>query len=217
MEIINLGENKSIFNEFIREIRDIKIQNDSMRFRRNIERIGEVFAYEISKKMKYKKKKINTPLGISIENIMSENPILATILRAGLPFHQGFLNYFDKSDNAFISAYRKQKKGGHFKIEIEYFSYPSLDNKTIILSDPMLASGSSMILAIKSILKKGKPKHIHIASIISSSKGVDFLKRNIPMQNCTLWIGAEDTEMTSKSYIVPGLGDAGDLAFGKKI
>ena len=217
MEIINLGEKKSIFNEFIREIRDIEIQNDSMRFRRNIERIGEVFAYEISKEMEYKKKEITTPLGISIENIMTENPILATILRAGLPLHQGFLNYFDKSENAFISAYRKQKKGGHFKIEIEYFSSPNLDNKTIILCDPMLASGSSMSLAIKSILKKGKPKHIHIVSIISSSEGINFLKQNIPIENCTLWIGAEDTKMTAQSYIVPGLGDAGDLAFGKKI
>ena len=217
MEIINLGKKNSIFNNIIREIRDIEIQSDSMRFRRNIERIGEVFSYEISKKMTYKRKKINTPLGISTEKIMYENPILATILRAGLPFHQGFLNYFDKSENAFISAYRKQKKGGNFKIEIEYFSAPNLNNKTIILCDPMLASGSSMILAIKSILKKGKPKHIHIVSIISSSKGINFIKQNIPIGSYTLWIGAEDTEMTSKSYIVPGLGDAGDLAYGKKI
>ena len=217
MEIINLGKKNSIFNNFIREIRDIEIQSDSMRFRRNIERIGEVFSYEISKKMTYKRKKITTPLGISTEKIMYENPILATILRAGLPFHQGFLNYFDKSENAFISAYRKQKKGGNFKIEIEYFSAPNLNNKTIILCDPMLASGSSMILAIKSILKKGNPKHIHIVSIISSSKGIDFIKQNTPIGNYTLWIGAEDTEMTSKSYIVPGLGDAGDLAYGKKI
>jgi len=217
MEIINLGKQNSIFNHFIREIRDIKIQNDSMRFRRNIERIGEIFAYEISKKMKYKDNKITTPLGISTESLMIEKPILATILRAGLPLHQGFLNYFDSSDNAFISAYRRHKKGGDFEIKIEYLASPALDNKTIILCDPMLASGSSIILAMEAILSKGKPKHIHIVSIISSSEGIDYVKRNIPIQNCTLWVGAEDAEMTSQSYIVPGIGDAGDLAYGVKL
>ena len=217
MEIINLGKQNSIFNHFIREIRDIKIQNDSMRFRRNIERIGEIFAYEISKKMEYKNKEITTPLGISTESLMTEKPVLATILRAGLPLHQGFLNYFDSSDNTFISAYRKHKKGGNFEIKIEYLASPNLENKTIILCDPMLASGSSMILAMEAILSKGKPKHIHIVSVMSSSKGIDYIKQNIPIKDCTLWVGAEDAEMTSQSYIVPGLGDAGDLAYGVKL
>jgi|TARA_B100000959_G_scaffold275489_1_gene328948 uracil phosphoribosyltransferase len=216
METINLGKQNSIFNHFIREIRDVKIQNDSMRFRRNIERIGEIFAYEISKKMEYKTKDITTPLGISTESLIKEKPVLATILRAGLPLHQGLLNYFDSSENAFISAYRKHKKGGNFEIKIEYMASPNLDGKTLVLCDPMLASGSSMILAIEAILTRGTPKHIHIVSVISSSLGVGYVKENIPMQNCTLWLGAEDEEMTAQSYIVPGLGDAGDLAFGEK-
>jgi len=217
MKTIHLGKQNSIFNHFIREIRDVKIQNDAMRFRRNIERIGEIFAYEISKEMEYKSKDITTPLGISAESLMTEKPVLATILRAGLPLHQGFLNYFDGSDNCFISAYRKHKKGGDFEVKIEYISSPNLDDKTIILCDPMLASGSSMILAMEAIMSKGNPKHIHIVSIIASAEGVDYVKENIPMQSCTLWLGGEDAEMTAQSYIVPGLGDAGDLAFGEKI
>ena len=216
MEIINLGDQNSIFNHFISEIRNIEVQNDSMRFRRNLERIGEIFSYEISKKMEYTNTKITTPLGISRENLISEKPILATILRAGLPLHQGFLNYFDSSDNSFISAYRKHKKGGEFEIKIEYISSPEITGKNIILCDPMLASGSSMILAMQALLTKGRPKHIHIVSVISSIEGINYLKENIPIQNCTLWIGAIDQEMTSQSYIVPGLGDAGDLSYGKK-
>ena len=217
MKIINLGNQDSIFNHFIREIRDINIQNDSMRFRRNIERIGELFAYEISKELEYEDKKITTPLGISTESLIKNKPVLSTILRAGLPLHQGFLNYFDSSDNAFISAYRKHKKGGDFEIKIEYMSSPDLENKTIILCDPMLASGLSMILAMEALLSQGTPKHIHIVAVIASSEGINYVKENIPTQNCTLWIGAEDEEMTSQSYIVPGIGDAGDLSFGKKI
>ena len=216
MEIINLGQQNSIFNHFIREIRDVNIQKDAMRFRRNIERIGEVFAYEISKKMEYENKDITTPLGISTESLMTENPVLATILRAGLPLHQGLLNYFDRSDNCFISAFRKHKKGGNFEIKIEYMSSPSLDGKTVVLCDPMLASGNSMVLAMKALLSKGKPKHIHIVAIITSTEGIQYLKENTPFRNCTLWLGAQDAEMTSQSYIVPGLGDAGDLAFGEK-
>ena len=216
MEIINLGKQNSIFNHFIREIRDVNIQKDSMRFRRNIERIGEIFAYEISKKMEYENKDITTPLGISTESLMTEKPVLATILRAGLPLHQGLLNYFDRSDNCFISAFRKHKKGGDFEIKIEYMSSPSLDGKTVVLCDPMLASGNSMVLAMKALLSKGKPKHIHIAAIIASAEGIQYLKENTPFRNCTLWLGAQDAEMTSQSYIVPGLGDAGDLAFGEK-
>ena len=216
MEIINLGNQDSVFNHFVREIRDISIQKDAMRFRRNIERIGEIFAYEISKKMNYQAKEIRTPLGISTENIMLEKPVLATILRAGLPLHQGLLNYFDNSDNCFISAYRKHKKGGNFEIKIEYMSSPDLEGKTVILCDPMLASGNSMVLAIEALLSKGKPKHIHVVVAIASSEGIQYFKENTPFRSCTLWLGAEDQEMTSQSYIVPGLGDARDLAFGEK-
>ena len=217
MKIINLGKNNSIFNHFIREIRDVNIQKDAMRFRRNIERIGEIFAYEISKKMTYDNNDITTPLGVSSESLMIEKPVLATILRAGLPLHQGLLNYFDSSENCFISAFRKHKKGGDFEIKIEYMSSPDLEGKTVILCDPMLASGSSMVLAMEAILSKGKPKHIHVVVTIASSEGIQYFKENLPFRNCTLWLGAEDKEMTAQSYIVPGLGDAGDLAFGEKI
>jgi len=216
MEIINLGKQNSIFNHFIREIRDVNIQKDAMRFRRNIERIGEVFAYEISKKMTYEINDITTPLGISSESLMLEKPVLATILRAGLPLHQGLLNYFDSSENCFISAFRKHKKGGDFEIKIEYMSSPDLEGKTVILCDPMLASGSSMVLAMEALLSKGIPKHIHVVVTIASSEGIQYFKENLPFRNCTLWLGSEDKEMTAQSYIVPGLGDAGDLAFGEK-
>jgi len=216
MEIINLGKQNSIFNHFVREIRDVNIQKDAMRFRRNIERIGEIFAYEISKKMTYENYDITTPLGISSESLILERPVLATILRAGLPLHQGLLNYFDSSENCFISAFRKHKKGGDFEIKIEYMSSPDLEGKTVILCDPMLASGSSMVLAMEALLSKGKPKHIHVVVTIASSEGIQYLKENLPFRNCTLWLGAEDKEMTAQSYIVPGLGDAGDLAFGEK-
>ena len=216
MEIINLGKQNSIFNHFIREIRDVNIQKDAMRFRRNIERIGEIFAYEISKKMTYENNEITTPLGISSESLMIEKPVLATILRAGLPLHQGLLNYFDSSENCFISAFRKHNRGGDFEIKIEYMSSPDLEGKTVILCDPMLASGSSMVLAMEALLSKGNPKHIHVVVTIASSEGIQYFKENLPFRNCTLWLGAEDKEMTAQSYIVPGLGDAGDLAFGEK-
>ena len=217
METINLGKQNSIFNHFIREIRDVNIQKDAMRFRRNIERIGEIFAYEISKKMTYENNDITTPLGISSESLMIEKLVLATILRAGLPLHQGLLNYFDSSENCFISAFRKHKRGGDFEIKIEYMSSPDLEGKTVILCDPMLASGSSMVLAMEALLSKGNPKHIHVVVTIASSEGIQYFKENLPFRNCTLWLGAEDKEMTAQSYIVPGLGDAGDLAFGEKI
>ena len=216
MKTFNLGKNHTIFNHFISEVRDVSIQLDSMRFRRNIERIGEVFAYEISKEMAYENKEITTPLGISTESLIVEKPIIATILRAGLPLHQGVLNYFDASDSAFISAYRKHKKGGKFEIKIEYLSSPDLNGKTIILCDPMIASGTSMVMTMEAILSKGKPKHIHVVGVIASSQGIQYLKENSPLKNWTLWVGAVDSKMTSQSYIVPGLGDAGDLAFGEK-
>ena len=216
MEIYNIGDGHSIFNSFIREIRDVNIQKDSLRFRRNIERIGEVFSYEISKKLSYQEKNITTPLGLSKENIISEKPVLATILRAGLPLHQGFLNYFDGSDNAFISAYRNEKADETFDVKIEYMSSPSLDKRTVILCDPMLASGTSMVLSLQALLSKGIPNHVHIAVVIASEQGINYLKKNLPFKKSTLWVGAIDEDMTSKSYIVPGLGDAGDLAFGEK-
>ena len=216
MEIINLGKQNSVFNHFVSELRDVNIQKDAMRFRRNIERIGEIFAYEISKKMTYENNEITTPLGISSESLMIEKPVLATVLRAGLPLHQGLLNYFDSSENCFISAFRKHKRGVDFEIKIEYMSSPDLEGKTVILCDPMLASGSSMVLAVEAILSKGKPKHIHVVVTIASSDGIQYFKENLPFINCTLWLGSEDKEMTAQSYIVPGLGDAGDLAFGEK-
>ena len=217
MKINIISDNNTVFNHFIREIRDVDIQNDSMRFRRNIERIGEVFAYEISKDMEYQSEEIQTPLGISKESLIIKKPILATILRAGLPLHQGLLNYFDQADSAFISAYRKDNADGGFDVEVEYISSPIIDDRTIILCDPMLASGTSMVLAIEALLSIGKPKHVHVVGVISSSQGVDYLERNISSLACTLWLGAVDNEMNSNSYIIPGLGDAGDLAFGKKI
>ncbi len=212
-----LSHKKTLMNLFISELRDKEIQKDSMRFRRNMERIGEMFAYEIGKELEYKEKKITTPLGIS-KMIVPVSPIVnATILRAGLPFHQGFLNYFDNAENAFISAHRKYHKDGSFSIQFEHLSSPSIDKKILILSDPMLASGASMEIAYKALLERGEPKHTHIVTIIGSNQGINYVKKHIPMENVTIWAGDVDDELTSKSYIVPGLGDAGDLAFGSKI
>ena len=216
MKIKNLGKKNTIFNHFISEIRDVDIQLDSMRFRRNIERIGEVFAYEISKELNYTNVNITTPLGDSNESLMLDTPVLATILRAGIPLHQGLLNYFDKSDSAFISAYRKHTSDDNFEIKIEYMSSPDLNNKTVILCDPMIASGSSMVMAMQAILSKANPSYIHVVGIIASSEGLEYLKENAPVKNYTIWIGAEDSEMNAKSYIIPGLGDAGDLSYGEK-
>jgi uracil phosphoribosyltransferase len=210
-----LSKQNSVFNQFIAEIRDAEIQKDSMRFRRNLERMGEIFAYEISKHLEYQPIEVVTPLGISNEMVPAKHPVIATILRAGLPLHQGFLNVFDKADNAFISAYRKHHKDGSFDIQVEYLSSPDLDDRVLILNDPMLATGSSMVLAYKGILKKGKPSHVHVVSVIASVEGVAFVEKNFP-ENCTIWVGAVDEELTAQSYIVPGLGDAGDLAFGMK-
>lgn len=215
MEIINLGKSNSLFNQFIAEIRDENIQKDSMRFRRNCERMGEIFAYEISKHLEYIDTEITTPLGCSTINLIYEQPVLSTILRAGLPLHQGFLNYFDKAENAFVSAYRKHHKDGSFDIELEYLASPDLTDKTIILSDPMLASGSSILVTYKALLEKGIPKKLHLATLIASRQGIEYVKKYLP-ENTTIWVGAIDEELTAQSYIVPGLGDAGDLAFGSK-
>jgi uracil phosphoribosyltransferase len=208
-------ENNSVFSQFIAEIRDHKIQQDRMRFRKNLERTGELFAYEISKTLEFEKTEITTPLGVSEEQLLKDQPVLVTILRAGLPLHQGLLNYLDQADNGYISAFRKHHKDGTFDIELEYLACPSIENRTVVLSDPMMASGSSMVLAYKALLSKGKPKHCHIVSLIGSSEGLEYAKKNLP-ENSTIWLGALDHEMTAQSYIVPGLGDAGDLAFGTK-
>lgn len=215
--LVNVGKNNSIFNQFISEIRNVKVQNDRMRFRRNMERIGEIFAYEISKNLEYENKDIITPLGSCEIPLMKDQPVIATILRAGLPLHTGFLNYFDQADNAFISAYRKHSKDGSFEIKLEYISTPDLTGKTLILVDPMLATGSSMVLTYKSMLAYGKPKAVHIVSAIACTDGVNYLKRNMPRGKYTLWVGAVDDELTAQSYIVPGLGDAGDLSYGSKL
>jgi uracil phosphoribosyltransferase len=214
--IHNLGENNSILNEFISELRDVKIQTDSLRFRKNLHRIGQIFAYEISKQLEFTKKEVTTSLGVAEINVLTKQPVLTSILRAGLPFHQGFLDFFDHSDNAFISAYRRHHKSGKFDIQIEYVSCPPLHNRTLILIDPMLATGNSLVLSLKQLLTYGTPVHTHIVSIISSLQGIEYLKRNLSGMKYSLWTGAIDDELTAQSYIVPGLGDAGDLAFGNK-
>ncbi|MFZ4464732.1 MAG: uracil phosphoribosyltransferase [Bacteroidales bacterium] len=212
----NLGESNSIFNQFIAEIRNAEVQTDRMRFRRNLERIGEVFAYEISKTLEYQVVEVTTPLGVASMQLLAQQPVLGTILRAGLPLHQGLLNYFDKADNAFITAYRKYDKNEDFDIRVEYISSPSIDDKVLILSDPMLATGASILKTLKGLLALGKPSHIHIVSALASAEGVEYIKRNVSGKNVTIWVGGIDDELTAQAYIVPGLGDAGDLAFGKK-
>lgn len=212
-----LSEQNSIFNQFVAELRDVTIQNDSMRFRRNLERMGEIMGYEISKTLAYQTKETTTPLGIAETSHLIEQPVIATILRAGLPMHLGVLNYFDRAENAFISAYRRHHKDNTFDIHVEYVSSPNIDDKVVILCDPMIATGGSIVLAFKALLAKGTPKHTHIISAISSRQGIDYVRANMPMKDFTIWCGAVDEELTAHSYIVPGLGDAGDLAFGTKI
>ena len=210
-----LSQQNSIINRFIAEIRDAVIQKDRMRFRRNLERIGEVAAMEISRTFEYREHEIITPLGIANIMLPVVEPVLATILRAGLPLHQGLLNYFDHADNAFVSAYRRHHKDGSFDIRLEYMSSPDLGNRILILSDPMLATGQSMALTFKAILQRGRPSHTHIVAALASLQGIEYVKKHLP-QGITLWIGAVDEELTAQAYIVPGLGDAGDLAFGEK-
>lgn len=212
-----LGNQNSLLNQYIAEARDVEIQKDSMRFRKNMERLGEIFAYEISKKLVWADKEVTTPLGEATCKVLKEQPVIATILRAGLPMHNGLLNYFDQAENAFISAYRKHHKNGSFTIQVEYASCPPLDGKILILSDPMLATGGSMVLTYKELLSKGKPAHTHIVSILASVEGIEHVKKHLPTSNFTVWVGAIDDELTAKAYIVPGLGDAGDLAYGSKI
>jgi uracil phosphoribosyltransferase len=214
--VINIGSKNSLVNQFVRELRDASVQKDSMRFRRNMERLGEIFAYEISKTMEYVPQEVVTTLGTAEVQVLKTNPVLATILRAGLPLHQGMLNYFDSADNAFVSAYRQHRKDDQFSIQVEYVSSPEIENRVLIVTDPMLATGQSMIASFKSLLVHGKPAHTHFVSVVASVQGVEYLKRMLPKTGTTIWIAAIDDELTALGYIVPGLGDAGDLAFGQK-
>lgn len=213
--IVNLSQQHSLVSNWVAELRNVNIQSDRMRFRRNLERIGEVAAYEISKVLPFEEKEIQTPLGIATHKMLKEQPVLATILRAGLPLHQGVLNYFDQADNAFISAFRKHNKDGSFEISLDYISCPELENRVIIISDPMLATGASLVKTIHYLKEEGHPREIHIVAAIACSVGIEYVKREDP--SVTIWCGDIDEELTAKGYIVPGLGDAGDLAYGTKV
>jgi len=213
--VINLSDQHSLLSNWVSEIRDVDVQNDRMRFRRNLERIGEVAAYEISKHLDWEEKEITTPLGTANCKVLTAQPILATILRAGLGMHNGLLNYFDKAENAFISAYRKHNPDGSFIINIEYMSCPEVDGKVIIISDPMIATGASLVKAIQFLKAEGDIKEIHIVCAIACTVGIEYVLREQP--KAIIWCGDIDDEITAKGYIVPGLGDAGDLAFGQKM
>lgn len=211
-----LGNKNSVINHYMTEIRDVNIQKDSMRFRKNVERVGELMAYEISKTLEYENTEITTSLGIANGARLKEQPVIGSILRAGLPLHQGVLNCFDNAENAFVSAYRKHHKDGNLDIQIDYLSSPELNGKTLILCDPMLATGASMVLTYKKLMERGTPRHTHIIAIIASSEGLNYTRKHLP-ESVTLWLAALDEELTAQAYIVPGLGDAGDLAYGNKI
>lgn len=214
--IINLSEQHSLVSNWVAELRDINVQGDRMRFRRNLERIGEIAAYEISKELPWKTVEIPTPLGSHESKVLEQQPVLATILRAGLPLHNGMLNYFDKADNAFISAYRKHHRDGSFDISLEYMSSPSLDGRIVIISDPMLATGASLVKTVEYLKNEGSPKVIHIVVAIACTVGIEYVYRECG-GDVKIWCGDIDDELTAKGYIVPGLGDAGDLAFGTKV
>ena len=213
-----LNKENTILNKFLAQMRDKRVQVDSMRFRRNMERVAEIMAYEISKKLNYKTEMVETPLGVAAVESISDKVVIATILRAGLPFHQGFLNYFDDADNGFVSAYRKSRPDGSFIVDVEYVSTSSLASKTLILVDPMLATGTSLMLVYDALIRRaGEPEHTHFAAAFASEQGVDYVLKHTNPAKCTLWCAAVDEELTSKSYIVPGIGDAGDLAYGEKL
>ena len=216
MKIVNLGESSSVLNSFLAQIRDKSIQKDSMRFRRNLERIGEIFAYEVSKTLAYSPAEVETPLGIASTSLPSDKLVLGTVLRAGLPIHQGLLNFFDDAQNSFVAAYRKYGKDNECKLQIEYSSCPSLEGKVLILADSMIASGASIVLAYQALVEDGEPLHTHIVCPVASRDGVEYMSQALPHNRVTLWVGAIDEELTNKSFIVPGLGDAGDLAYGPK-
>lgn len=213
-----LNKENTILNKFLAQMRDKSVQRDSMRFRRNMERVAEIMAYEISKKLNYRTQHVETPLGIAAVECISDKVVIATILRAGLPFHQGFLNYFDDADNGFVSAYRKSRPDGSFIVDVEYVSTSSLSGKTLILVDPMLATGTSLMLVYDALVRRaGEPEHTHFAAAFASEQGVEYVLKHTDPRKCTLWCAAVDEELTSKSYIVPGIGDAGDLAYGVKL
>ena len=217
MEVINFAETPSVISQYMRELRDVNIQGDRMRFRNNLDRIGQLMAYEISKRIAYDDVTIKTPLADCVCKQAAEDVVVATILRAGLPFHHGFLQIFDNAGNAFVSAYRKyHEKGDAFDVLVEYMASPSLEGKTLILVDPMLATGTSMELGYRALLRKGTPAKIHVASVIASKRAVEYVKDHFPEDKTTVWCAAIDPEVNAHSYIVPGLGDAGDLAYGEK-
>ncbi|MCM1450987.1 MAG: uracil phosphoribosyltransferase [Clostridium sp.] len=216
MEVINFDKTPSLVSQYMSEMRNVAVQKDSMRFRRNLERVGNAMAYEISKTLEYKVEKTTTPLGVADCHVVADQVVLGTIFRAGLPFHQGFLDFFDHAENAFVSAYRKYREKENFDVLIEYLASPRIDGKVLVLCDPMLATGSSMELSYRALLTKGTPKHVHVASVIASQKAVDYVKSVFPEEKTTVWIGAVDDHIDDHSYIVPGLGDAGDLCFGTK-
>jgi uracil phosphoribosyltransferase len=211
----NLSNTKSLIGNFLSEIRSVEIQKDPLRFRKNFERIAEIMAYEVSKTLHFKTIEVTTPLAIATVDVISEQPVLATILRAGLSMHQGLLNYFDKADSAFISAYRRHSSEEEFDIHVEYLAAPTIDNKIVIISDPMLATGSSLVTVYKALLKQGNPSKIIVVSAIATQEAINFVQKHLPM-NTDIWVAAIDSELTAQSYIVPGLGDAGDLAYGIK-
>jgi uracil phosphoribosyltransferase len=213
--VINLSKEYSLVSNWVSELRDVELQNDPMRFRRNLERLGEVAAYEISKRMEWEEKEVPTPLGIANCKLLKQQPVLATILRAGLPMHNGLLNYFDKADNAFIGAYRKHKSDGSFVINLQYMSCPDIEGRVVIISDPMLATGASLVKSIQFLKQEGDAKAVHIVCAIACTVGIEYVLRELP--TATIWCGDIDDELTAKGYIVPGLGDAGDLAFGIKL
>ncbi len=217
MQTHYLSEDKSILNHFLGQIRNVNVQHDSMRFRRNIERIGEVMAYELSKDLHYKNVEIQTPLGIKKTTEIEDQLVLCSILRAGLPLHLGFLNYFDSAENGFVSAYRHHPNNDEFfDILVEYQAAPSFENKILILIDPMLATGQSIVAVLHKLHLEQQPKEIHIAVVIAAPEGIAYLEKNLP-DNCHLWVAALDDKLNEKNYIIPGLGDAGDLAYGSKL
>lgn len=216
MKVINFANTNSLVSQYMAELRDVNVQKDMLRFRLNLERIGNIMAYEISKTVDYETTEIETPLSTAKCNIISEKIVLATIFRAGIPFHKGFLDFFDHSQNAFVSAYRKYIDKDNFDVFIEYIASPNIDDKTIIIADPMLATGASMELSYQALLTKGNPKHIHVASVIASQQAINYISKKLPREKTTIWVGSIDDEINSHSYIVPGLGDAGDLAYGSK-
>ena len=215
MPVVDLSKNNSLVNQFLAEIRDVSVQKDRMRFRKNMERCGEILAYEISKVLPYEEKSVTTPLGISKIQVLKQQPVIGGILRAGVILHQGMLNFFDGGDNAFISAYRKHYPDGSFEIALEYLSCPNLQDRIFILADPMLATGRSMVKTLQEIFESGKPAQMHLACVIAAQPGIDWVLENIP--DVTIWACAVDLELDVRSYIVPGLGDAGDLSYGTKM